>query len=190
MYLLIGLGNPGKEYEKTRHNIGFMVIDELVSRYSLSIPKVKFHGQISEGVIDGHKIMTAKPSTYMNRSGLCVTEIVKFYKIELDKIIVFHDEIDLLFCKVRVKTGGGNGGHNGLKDIDSHIGKDYKRVRIGVGHPGDRKQVSNYVLSNFAKAEEPALDKLISDISANVSHLLKADDNLFMTRISDSNSLK
>jgi PTH1 family peptidyl-tRNA hydrolase len=185
MHLLVGLGNPGKEYEKTRHNIGFMIIDEIMREYNMSTPKVKFHGKISEGHIDTKKIITLKPSTFMNRSGLSVGEIVKFYKIPLEYIIVFHDEIDLAMGKIRVKTGGGAGGHNGLKDIDAHIGKDYKRVRVGVGHPGDKDQVSDYVLSNFAKAEQDSVTGLIDSITQNTPYLLKNDESLFMTRVSD-----
>ena len=184
MHLLVGLGNPGKDYEKTRHNVGFMIIDRLVDSYSFSTPKAKFHGIISEGSIDGCKLLAAKPNTFMNRSGLCVGEIVKFYKIPLENIIVFHDEIDLVFSKLRVKTGGGHGGHNGLRDIDAKIGKDYKRVRIGVGHPGDKDKVSGYVLNNFSKEEQPPIERLIDDISSNISLLLKNDDSLFMTKIS------
>jgi PTH1 family peptidyl-tRNA hydrolase len=186
MHLLVGLGNPGKDYEKTRHNIGFMVIDEIISSYGLSSPKTKFHGIISDGLIDGKKVLAAKPNTFMNKSGLCVGEIVKFYKIPLENIIVFHDEIDLVACKVKVKTGGGHGGHNGLRDIDAKIGKEYKRVRIGVGHPGDKDKVSGYVLKNFSKEETPSIEKLIDDISSNISLLLKNDDSLFMTRISEA----
>ncbi len=186
MNLLVGLGNPGKDYEKTRHNIGFMVIDRLIESYSLSTPKAKFHGFLSDGLIGGKKVLAIKPNTYMNRSGLCVGEVVKFYKIPLENIIVFHDEIDLVFNKVRVKIGGGHGGHNGLRDIDAKIGKNYKRVRIGVGHPGDKEKVSGYVLNRFSKDEQPSIDKLIDNISDNIKLLLKNDDSLFMTRISES----
>lgn len=186
MHLLVGLGNPGKDYEKTRHNIGFMVIDELVNSYSLSSPKTKFHGILSDGVIDGKKVLAIKPNTFMNRSGLCVGEVVNFYKIPLENIIVFHDEIDLVFNKVKVKSGGGHGGHNGLRDIDAKIGKDYKRVRIGVGHPGDKDKVSGYVLKNFSKEEQTPIERLIDNISSNISLLLKNDDSLFMTRISEA----
>lgn len=186
MHLLVGLGNPGKDYEKTRHNVGFMVIDRLVDSYCFSTPKTKFHGTLSEGLIEGKKVLAAKPNTFMNRSGLCVGEIVKFYKIPLENIIVFHDEIDLVFSKLRVKIGGGHGGHNGLRDIDAKIGKDYKRIRIGVGHPGDKDKVSGYVLNNFSKDEQPTVEKLIDNICSNMPLLLKSDDSLFMTRISES----
>lgn len=183
MFLFVGLGNPGKEYEKTRHNIGFMVIDEIANSYNFSPFKSKFHGNLSEGNIAGNKVIALKPTTYMNKSGLSVGEAVTFYKIPLDKIIVFQDEIDLNLSKIRVKIGGGAGGHNGIKDIDSRIGKDYKRVRLGVGHPGDRDMVSNYVLSNFAKDEEDATRKIIEAVAAECPYLLKGEDSLFMTRV-------
>ena len=186
MHLIVGLGNPGKEYEKTRHNVGFMAIDRLIEDYGLSSPKTKFHGILSDGLIEGKKVLAIKPKTFMNRSGLCVGEVTKFYKIPLENIIVLHDEIDLVFSKVRVKSGGGHGGHNGLRDIDAKIGKDYKRIRIGVGHPGDKDKVSGYVLKNFSKEEQPSIEKLIDDISSNIPLLLKDDDSLFMTRISES----
>jgi PTH1 family peptidyl-tRNA hydrolase len=182
MFLFVGLGNPGKEYEKTRHNIGFMVIDSICSRYGFSTPKVKFHGLVSEGKIGDTKVIALKPTTYMNRSGTSVSELIKFYKIPIDKIIVFHDEIDLKLAKIRVKTGGGAGGHNGLKDLDSRIGKEYKRVRIGVGHPGDKDMVADYVLHNFSKEEQSVIEQTIEALSANIDILLKGDDSLFMTR--------
>jgi PTH1 family peptidyl-tRNA hydrolase len=182
MFLLVGLGNPGKEYEKTRHNLGFMVVDAIADQYNFSSPKVKFHGIVSEGTIDGEKVILFKPTTYMNRSGSPVSELIKFYKIHLNHIIVFHDEINLKLAKIRVKIGGGAGGHNGLKDLDSHIGKDYKRVRVGVDHPGDKDMVADYVLHNFSKDEQEYIDKVIESISTNCGYLLKGDDSLFMTR--------
>jgi len=186
MFLLVGLGNPGKEYEKTRHNVGFMVIDEIIDKYSLSSPKTKFHGLISDGKIDGKKVITVKPNTFMNKSGLSVGEVVNFYKIPLKNTIIFHDEIDLNCCKIRVKSGGGHGGHNGLRDIDEKIGKDYRRVRIGVGHPGDKDKVSGYVLNKFSKEEQPSIEKLIDNVSSNIPILLGEDESLFMTKISEA----
>lgn len=173
MFLLIGLGNPGKEYEKTRHNIGFMVIDAIADKYSLSSPKVKFSAHVSEGEINGHKVITLKPKTYMNRSGISVVEAVKFYKIPLENIIVFHDDIDLELGRIKTKIGGGSGGHNGIKDIDAHIGKEYKRVRIGVGHPGHRDDVSDYVLANFAKAEEDEVARVIGEVVDGVIEITR-----------------
>jgi PTH1 family peptidyl-tRNA hydrolase len=180
MYLLVGLGNPGKEYAKHRHNVGFMVIDAICDEYGFGTPKSKFKGIVSEGEIGGEKIVTLKPSTYMNLSGRSVVEAIKFYKIPLDKIIVFHDDIDLVFAKIKVKTGGGAGGHNGLKDMDNTIGKEYKRVRIGVGHPGDRDMVADYVLSNFSKDEFSALEKIIPAITKNVDFVLQNKDEEFL----------
>lgn len=182
MFLFVGLGNPGKEYEKTRHNLGFMVVDAIASQHNFATPKLKFHGIVSEGTIAGEKIILIKPTTYMNKSGSAVSELVKFYKIPNNKIVVFHDEIDLKLGKIRVKIGGGAGGHNGLKDLDSHIGKDYKRVRIGVDHPGDKDMVADYVLHNFSKDEQEYIEKVIASVSANCDYLLKGEDDLFMTR--------
>lgn len=184
MHLLIGLGNPGKDYDKTRHNIGFMVMDRVMEQYGLPASKKKFHAQLSEGSVDGHKILTLKPQTYMNRSGLSVGEALGFYKIPLEQVIVFHDDIDLTLGKLRIKTGGGAGGHNGLKDIDVRVGKDYKRVRIGVGHPGDKDQVSGHVLSRFSKEEEPLIASLVERMATHLPILLGGDDSLFLTRVS------
>lgn len=186
MFLFVGLGNPGKEYEKTRHNVGFMAVDAIIRRFSFSAPKVKFHGEISEGVIDGHKVLALKPTTFMNRSGVSVGEAASFYKISLSNIIVFHDELDLALGKVRVKTGGGAAGHNGLRDIDSRIGKDYRRVRLGIGHPGDKDQVTGYVLQAFAKDEEPVVERMIEAVAEHSLHLIGGDEPLFMTRVSDA----
>ncbi len=183
MYLLIGLGNPGKEYENTRHNIGFMVVDEIIRHYGFFSPKMKFHGLLADGKIADEKVIILKPQTFMNRSGISVAEAVKFYKIPPENIIVLYDELDLIPAKVRVKTGGGSGGHNGIKDIDSHIGKGYKRVRIGIGHPGDKDMVSGYVLHKFSKDEKPAMDEVICSIAEYMPELIKGDDDLFMTRV-------
>ncbi|MDB2414481.1 aminoacyl-tRNA hydrolase [Rickettsiales bacterium] len=183
MFLIVGLGNPGTQYDNTRHNVGFMAVDEIVHRFSFLGPKEKNRAQIYEGKIGDHKIIAIKPMTFMNLSGTSVAEIVRFYKIPIENVIVFHDELDLPFKKIRVKIGGGAGGHNGIKDIDARIGKDYKRVRIGIDHPGDKDKVSGYVLKPFSKDEQKELPFLLQDIADNVELLIKGDDSLFMTKM-------
>ena len=152
MLLLAGLGNPGKEYADNRHNIGFRVVDEIAKKYFAMPFRKKFRGEICEGKIDKVKVLILKPSTYMNRSGESVLEAMSFFKLRSDQLIVFHDEMDLVAGKVRVKKGGGHGGHNGLRSIHDHIGLGYSRVRIGIGHPGKKELVVNYVLKDFSKS--------------------------------------
>ncbi len=183
MILLVGLGNPGKEYAQTRHNAGFMAVDEIVHRYSFSPFKSKFKGEITEGVIEGEKVMVLKPSTYMNLSGESVLSVASFYKIKPEDIIVFHDEMDLPVGKLRVKQGGGSGGHNGIKSIDQHLGNNYHRVRIGVGKPQTKEQVVSWVLSKFEQNDKKILDDLIFKIAEKVSFLLKKDAENFMNKV-------
>ncbi len=171
MYLFVGLGNPGGEYTKNRHNVGFMCVDEILKSYGFSTEKSKFSGLLSEGHIDHEKIFVFKPLAYMNRSGHPVAETAKFYKIPTEHIFVFHDDLDLAPGKVRVKQGGGHGGHNGLRDLDAHLGKPYWRVRIGIGRPLHKEDVSPYVLSNFSKEDHVWLDPLLPAI-ADEAHLL------------------
>ena len=184
MFIIAGLGNPGKEYEKNRHNVGFMIIDNIVSTHGLSSDKKKFHAIINEGQIGEKKVITVKPTTFMNKSGTSVQEISRFYKVPLSNIIVIHDELDIITARVKIKTGGGNGGHNGLKDIDARIGKDYKRIRFGIDHPGDRNRVSSYVLSNFAKIEVDEVRNKINLISNNIELFLDDKNNNFLQNIS------
>lgn len=186
-FLLIGLGNPGSAYAGSRHNVGFMAIDALREKYATRAEMKKFAGLVSEGVIDGKKTLFFKPQTYMNLSGEAVVQLVQFFKIPLENIIVFHDELDLPLAKVRVKTGGGAGGHNGLKSLDAHLGKDYKRVRIGIGHPGDKDLVSDYVLHDFGKEEMKSVDALAAGISNHIGLLLQGDDAGFMNKITLDN---
>lgn len=186
MWLLVGLGNPGKDYENTRHNVGFMAADEIIRRFSFSGPNSKFHAEFYSGNIESHKVLILKPQTYMNKSGISVAEAVKFYKIPLDKVIVFQDELDLPNAKIRVKKGGGAGGHNGIKDIDNKIGKDYHRVRIGIDHPGDRNRVSDYVLKPFNKEQALTIEELNWRIAENINLLLENDSSLFMSKITPS----
>ena len=153
MLLLVGLGNPGPKYADNRHNIGFMAVDEIVRRHGFGAWRARFHGLAADGVLDGQKVLALKPTTFMNHSGRAVGEAMRFFKLEPAAVTVIHDEIDLAFGKVRVKRGGGHAGHNGLRDIDAHIGADFWRVRVGIGHPGDKELVHGHVLSDFAKAD-------------------------------------
>ena len=167
MHLIVGLGNIGEKYQLTRHNIGFMVIDEITKNLSTSnIQKSNFHSTLEKSAYD----LYSKPTTYMNNSGMAVQAIKEYYKLEMEDIIVIHDDIDLPFGTVKFKIGGGHGGHNGLRSIDAHIGKEYIRVRIGVGKPQDKADVANYVLNNFSKEE---LNKL-QDIMPHIINAIKA----------------
>lgn len=165
MLLLVGLGNPGPKYAFNRHNIGFMAVDAIIHRHSFSPERQRFQGLVSEGTLGGEKVVALKPMTYMNESGRSVGEAMRFYKLEPDQVVVLHDELDLPEGKLRIKLGGGHGGHNGLRSIDAHIGQTYRRVRLGIGHPGDKDRVLGYVLGDFSKAEmkwlEPFLDAIV-----------------------------
>lgn len=182
-FLLIGLGNPGKDYARNRHNIGFVALDAIAERYRFGAWKKSFGGQAAEGTIGTQKVHAFKPASYMNLSGGPVSEIARFYKIPLERIIVVHDEIDLPLGRLRIKRGGSSGGHNGLKSLDECIGADYLRVRIGVGHPGDKDEVSNHVLSDFAKAERPLVTQMTDEISQHIGLLLAGDEAGFMNKI-------
>lgn len=162
MYLFVGLGNPGKQYEQHRHNVGFMLIDQFCQDQQTLSLKQKYHGAYEELSLEGKKVAVLKPMTYMNKSGLSVGEAVKFYKIPPENIFVFYDELDLPPGKVRVKFGGGHGGHNGIRDIINAIGKDFWRIRIGIGHPGHKDRVTSYVLSNFSKQDQDWLGVTLS----------------------------
>ncbi|MZR32462.1 aminoacyl-tRNA hydrolase [Sneathiella sp. DP05] len=183
MILLVGLGNPGKGYAGNRHNFGYMAVDEIVRRHSFMPERVRFQGLAAEGNIGGTKVLALKPTTYMNLSGQSVGEAARFYKIPLENIIVFHDELDLPLGKVRVKTGGGHGGNNGIRSITDHIGADFCRVRLGVGHPGEKHLVSGHVLKDFAKAEMPAVEKIIESIARHTELIVTGDTSSFMNKI-------
>ncbi len=182
--LLVGLGNPGPEYALNRHNIGFLVIDFIAHYYDFN--NFKRHGQgiFSEKVIHNQKVSLLKPLTYMNRSGVAVAEFASFFKISLEDILVIHDELDLDFGRMKVKQGGGNGGHNGLKSLDAHIGKDYWRLRIGIGHPGFKEAVTPHVLGNFTRQEETQLESIMSAIQENFLFLLKKEMTTFINNVS------
>lgn len=183
MQLIVGLGNPGRDYANNRHNIGFLAVDRIAARYGFPPPRSRYQGLVQEAVIDGAKVILLKPMTFMNESGRAVGETVRFYKIPLDHVTVIYDEIDLAAGKVRVKRGGGSAGHNGIRSIDAHIGKDYRRVRLGVGHPGGKGAVHKHVLSDFAKADAGWVDDLLDAVAAAAPTLLAGDDNEFMNQI-------
>ena len=183
MLLLVGLGNPGSEYAKNRHNIGFMAADTLVRRHSFSPWRSKFQGEIADGTIDGEKVVVLKPMTYMNLSGQSVAAAARFLKVPVEDILVFHDELDLLPGRIRVKRGGGAGGHNGLKSIDTHLGPNYRRLRMGIGHPGDKDRVAGYVLHDFAKADGVWIDPLLDAVADAFPLLSRGDDAGFMNKV-------
>lgn len=185
MFLVVGLGNPGRDYSGNRHNIGFMAVDEIVRRYSFDSYKSKFKGEISNGTINGEKILILKPTTYMNNSGVSVSAAASFYKIPPEKVIVIHDEIDLVSGKLRIKKGGGTAGHNGLRSIASHFSKDFMRVRIGVGHPGSKDRVAGYVLRDFAKTDMEWLELLLDSIADSFPFIIKEDYPAFMSKIAE-----
>ena len=183
MFLIVGLGNPGAQYAKNRHNIGFMAADEIHRRHGFSDYRSKFQGLVATGTIDGVKTLLLKPETFMNESGRSVREACQFYKIPPEDIVVIYDELDLAPGKVKLKKGGGSGGHNGIKSLDAHIGKDYRRLRLGIGHPGDKNRVSNYVLGDFAKADHTWLEPLLDAIAVNMDELAKGEDIKFTNKL-------
>ncbi len=183
MLLLVGLGNPGSDYARQRHNVGFMVVDTVVRRYEFGAGRGRFQGTVHEGRIAGEKILALKPLTYVNESGRAVASAVRFYKLAPSRVIAIHDDLDLAAGKVRVKVGGGNGGHNGLRSIDAHIGREYRRVRLGIGHPGHRDRVTRHVLSNFSDADEPWLGTVIEAVAETFPVLVRGDDSGFMSAV-------
>jgi PTH1 family peptidyl-tRNA hydrolase len=183
MLLLVGLGNPGARYAGNRHNIGFMAVDAIAKRHGIGPWRRRFQGVACEGPIGGKRTLLLLPGTYMNESGRAVAEAMHFYKLALGDVTVFHDEIDLPPAKVRVKTGGGIAGHNGLRSISEHIGNDYRRVRIGVGHPGDKDMVQHYVLSDFAKSEKSGVETLIAILADNAELLARGEDASFQNKV-------
>ena len=181
--LFVGLGNPGEKHKNNRHNVGFMALDCLSSFHKFGRSRTKFLGRTSMGSIEDRKLISFKPQTFMNESGRAVREASNFYKIAPERIIVFHDELDLPFGEVRVKKGGSDAGHNGLKSIDENIGKDYYRIRIGISHPGDKDKVTNHVLGDLSKEDNEALDKILSSIAKNISILIDGDEKKFQKNI-------
>jgi PTH1 family peptidyl-tRNA hydrolase len=187
MLLIVGLGNPGETYQNHRHNIGFMAVDAIAEANGFGPARARFRGYVREGVLPSksgsEKTLLLKPTTYMNESGNAVREAVAFHKIPLDRVFVIYDELDLAAGKVRVKRGGGNAGHNGLRSISSHIGNDYWRVRLGIGHPGDKALVTGHVLGNFAKADHAWLDPLLKAVGDAAPFLADGDDAGFMNKV-------
>lgn len=186
MLLIAGLGNPGPKYAHNRHNIGFMAADAIARRHDFAPWQKKFSAEICEGRLDGERALILKPQTFMNESGRAVGEAMRFHKIELIDLVVIYDELDLFPGKLRVKTGGGSGGHNGIRSIDAHCGKEYRRVRLGIGHPGSKDLVYNYVLGDFAKADQQWLDPMLDAISDSAPLLAKNDDAGFMNKVAVS----
>ena len=184
MQLFVGLGNPGQQYQLNRHNIGFMAVDEIANANSFGPWRSKFQGLFCEGRLKNQKVIILKPSTFMNLSGQSVGELARFYKIKSQDITVFHDELDLTPGKCRFKLSGGHAGHNGLKSIHSNIGENYKRIRLGIGHPGQKDLVSKYVLENFSKKEQQWLDKLLKKIGDEATHLANNASEKFINQIS------
>ena len=183
MRLFVGLGNPGGQYAGNRHNIGFMAMDRIAAGHGFAPWRKKFNGQLTEGRLGRDKILLLKPETFMNRSGQSVGEAMRFYKLEPADVVVFHDELDLAPGKVRVKSGGGHAGHNGLRSIHAHIGDAYDRVRLGIGHPGRKELVAGYVLSDFAKAETDMLDDVLRGLSDGAADLADGDNGRFMNAV-------
>jgi PTH1 family peptidyl-tRNA hydrolase len=184
MQIFAGLGNPGAQYALNRHNIGFMAVDAIAERYAFGAWKTRFLGLASEGRIGDHKVTLLKPATFMNDSGRSVGEAVRFFKRDpADALTVFYDELDLDPFRVKVKHGGGAAGHNGIRSIDAHLGSDYRRVRLGIGHPGHKDRVTGHVLGNFTKGEMEPLAELLGVVAAEVPWLLAGDDARFMSEI-------
>lgn len=184
MLLFVGLGNPGGKYAKNRHNIGYMAVDRVAEDYGFAPWRAKFQGQITEGRLGSEKVLLLKPETYMNKSGQSVGEAMRFYKLEPQDVIVFHDELDLAPGKARVKQGGGHAGHNGLRSIHAHIGEAYGRVRLGIGHPGRKELVPTYVLQDFPKADADWLENLLRGISDGAAELAAGRNDKFLNAIS------
>ncbi len=183
MHLLVGLGNPGPNYARNRHNIGFLAIDEIIGRYRLGPTRQRFHGAAASGTVDGETVLALKPATYVNESGRAVGAAMRYHKLTPADVTVIYDELDLPPGKLRVKRGGGNAGHNGLKSIDAHIGRDYRRVRLGIGHPGDSDQVTGYVLHDFSRSDETWLGPLLAAVGEALPLLLQGDDAGFMSKV-------
>lgn len=181
MKLFVGLGNPGETYARQRHNIGFMALDRMAARASFPAWRRRFQGLVCEGDLGGSRVMLLKPQTYMNDSGRAVGEAMRFHKLDVADVVVFHDELDLAPGKIKVKSGGGNAGHNGLRSISDHCGNDYARVRLGIGHPGAKELVHGYVLHDFARADVPWVDTLLDAVADAAPYLANGDQARFLS---------
>ena len=184
MKLLVGLGNPGAKYERNRHNVGFMAVERIAADHGFPAFRRRFHGLVAEGSLAGERVLILKPDTYMNESGQSVGEAARFLKIPESDVVVLYDEIDLAPGKIKVKTGGGNAGHNGLRSISAHLGNDYVRVRIGVGHPGRKDLVAHYVLHDFSSADREWLEPMLEAISKSAGRLATGDHDRFLSEVS------
>ncbi|WP_137679286.1 aminoacyl-tRNA hydrolase [Aurantiacibacter suaedae] len=183
MQLWVGLGNPGPQYAMNRHNVGFMAVDVIADMHGFGPVQKKFSGWLQEGRIGNEKILLLKPATFMNESGRSVGEAMRFYKLAPEQLTVWHDELDLAPFKVKVKQGGGHAGHNGLRSIDQHCGAEFRRVRLGIGHPGHKDRVHGYVLGNYAKAEQDELADMLGAVAAEADWLAAGDDARFMNDV-------
>lgn len=187
MRLIVGLGNPGPKYRNNRHNVGFMAVDEIVRRHSFAAWRARFQAEVCEGTVAGQKCLVMKPTTFMNESGRAVGEAARFFKIPGEDIVVLYDELDLAPTKIKIKQGGGAAGHNGLRSLDQHlggdIGKAYLKLRIGIGHPGDKSKVHGHVLGDFAKSEQPDFERLLEDIAEAFPVLIERNGPDFLTKL-------
>ncbi|HEY0627603.1 MAG TPA: aminoacyl-tRNA hydrolase [Allosphingosinicella sp.] len=183
MQIWVGLGNPGAQYAMHRHNVGFMAVDAIAETHNFEPPKKAFHGWAQQGRIGSTRILILKPATFMNKSGQAIGEAMRFFKRGFGDVTVFHDELDLAPFKVKVKTGGGTAGHNGLRSTEQHIGNEFRRVRIGIGHPGHKDKVTGHVLGNYAKAETDRLADMLGAIAAEAEWLATGDDARFMNEV-------
>lgn len=183
MLIIAGLGNPGAKYEKNRHNIGFMAVDEIARRWRFGAERAKFRSVIAEGEVEGTKVLLMKPQTFMNNSGHAVGEAARFYKVTPDRVIVFHDEIDLAPGRFRMKTGGGAAGQNGVRSLISQLGPDFRRARMGVGHPGRPELVHAHVLSDFHKAEQPWLEALLNACADALPFAVRGEDERYQAEV-------
>jgi PTH1 family peptidyl-tRNA hydrolase len=184
MKLFVGLGNPGRKYQDNRHNIGFMAVDRIAADHGFAPWRQRFQGEVSEGRLGAERVVLLRPQTFMNLSGQSVGEAMRYLKLAPGEVVVFHDELDLAPGKLRVKTGGGHAGHNGLRSLHQHIGEAYVRVRIGIGHPGDKDRVAGYLLSDFSKADRDWIDDLLRGISEGAPALAEGDAARFMNAVS------
>ncbi len=185
MLLFVGLGNPTPDSENNRHNIGFKIIDSINKKFSLSKQKPKFKGLLTTGNVADQKVYAIKPLTFMNNSGICIRELIEYFKIDAEDVVVFHDDLDVEFGKIKAKFGGSNAGHNGIASIDKFIGQDYSRVRIGIGKPKDNIEISDYVLQNFDEDEMLKLEKITNDITDSLSILINKKLDLFSSTINN-----
>ena len=185
MLLFVGLGNPTPDSENNRHNVGFKIIDTINKKFSLSKQKPKFKGLLTTGNIENEKIYAIKPLTFMNNSGICIRELIEYFKIDAENVVVFHDDLDVEFGKIKAKFGGSSAGHNGIASIDKFIGKDYSRVRIGIGKPQSKIEVSDYVLQNFDEDESARIEKILKDITDSISILVEKKLDLFSSTVNN-----